>query len=130
MAQNLRVLLVEDSKVLTERLTEAIRQIPQVELIGTADTEATAVASAKRDAVDVIILDLHLKQGTGFGVMRALATAQLKPRIIVLTNYDLPEYKNAAIALGGSWEVRSPGSGGTIVTAQIPLPRMLSGEPA
>jgi len=39
MAQHLRVLLVEDSKVLTERLTEAIRQIPQVELIGTADTE-------------------------------------------------------------------------------------------
>ena len=102
MAQCLRVLLVEDSKVLTERLTEAIRQIPQVELIGTADTEATAVASAQRDSIDVIILDLHLKQGTGFGVMRALATAHLKPRIIVLTNYDLPEYKNAAIALGAS----------------------------
>jgi len=102
MAHCLRVLLVEDSKVLTERLTEAIRQIPQVELIGTADTEATAVASAQRDSIDVIILDLHLKQGTGFGVMRALATAHLKPRIIVLTNYDLPEYKNAAIALGAS----------------------------
>ena len=102
MAQCLRVLLVEDSKVLTERLTEAIRQIPQVELIGTADTEAAAVASATRDAVDVIILDLHLKQGTGFGVMRALATTQLRPRIIVLTNYDLPEYKNAAIALGAT----------------------------
>jgi DNA-binding NarL/FixJ family response regulator len=102
MAQCLRVLLVEDSKVLTERLTEAIRQIPQVELVGTADTEAAAVASATRDAVDVIILDLHLKQGTGFGVMRALATTQLKPRIIVLTNYDLPEYKNAAIALGAT----------------------------
>jgi DNA-binding NarL/FixJ family response regulator len=102
MAHCLRVLLVEDSKVLTERLTEAIRQIPQVELIGTADTEAAAVASAKRDSVDVIILDLHLKQGTGFGVMRALATAHLKPRIIVLTNYDLPEYKNAAIALGAT----------------------------
>jgi CheY-like chemotaxis protein len=80
MAQGLRVLLVEDSKVLTERLTEAIRQIPDVELIGTADTEAAALAAVKRDAIDVIILDLHLKQGTGFGVMRALATTQLKPR--------------------------------------------------
>ena len=90
--KGLRVLLVEDSKVLTERLTEAIRQIPEVELIGTADTEAAALAAVKRDAVDVIILDLRLKtQGTGFGVMRALATAQPKPRIIVLTNYDLPD---------------------------------------
>jgi len=102
MAQGLRVLLVEDSKVLTERLTEAIRQIPEVDLIGTADTEAAALAAVNRDPVDVIILDLHLKQGTGFGVMRALAASQMRPRIIVLTNYDLPEYKNAAIALGAT----------------------------
>ena len=92
MNQCLRVLLVEDSKVLTERLTEAIRQIAEVELVATADTEAAALASVKRDSIDVIILDLHLKQGTGFGVMR----------IVVLTNYDLPEYKNAAIALGAT----------------------------
>src|SRR5260370_34830994 len=98
-AEGLRGLLVEDCKVLTERLTEAIRQIPEVELIGTADSESGALAAVKRDAVDVIILDLHLKQGTGFGVMRALATTQQKPGIIVLTNYDLPEYRNAQIAL-------------------------------
>jgi hypothetical protein len=34
--------------------------------------------------------------------MRTLATANLKPRIIVLTSYDLPEYKNAALALGAT----------------------------
>ena len=102
MTQSLRVLLVEDSKVLTERLTEALRQIADIELVGTADSEAGALAAIKSDPVDVIILDLHLKQGTGFGVMRALASAQKKPRIIVLTNYDLPEYKNAAIALGAT----------------------------
>ena len=102
MTQSLRVLLVEDSKVLTERLTEALRQIADIELVGTADSEAGALAAFKSLPVDVIILDLHLKQGTGFGVMRALASAQKKPRIIVLTNYDLPEYKNAAIALGAT----------------------------
>src|ERR1700683_3709264 len=102
MVRSLRVLLVQDSKVLTERLTEAIKQIADVELVGTADTEAAAVAAVKKDSVDVIILDLHLKQGTGFGVMRALAATQWKPRIVVLTNYDLPEYKNAAIALGAT----------------------------
>ncbi len=98
----LRVLLVEDSKVLTERLSEAIRQIPDVELVGIADTEVAAIAAATREPVDVIILDLHLKQGTGFGVMRALVGRPCKPRIVVLTNYDLPEYKNAAIALGAT----------------------------
>ncbi|HMK84323.1 MAG TPA: response regulator [Steroidobacteraceae bacterium] len=102
MAQDLRVLLVEDSKVLTERLIEAIRLIPRVELVATADTESGALAAVKRGSIDAIILDLHLKQGTGFGLMRALAAAQRRPRIVVLTNYDLPEYKNAAIALGAT----------------------------
>jgi two-component system OmpR family response regulator len=102
MAPELRVLLVEDSKILVERLTEAIHQIPAVNLVATADTEASAIACVRRESVDVIILDLHLKQGTGFGVMRALAATSLKPRILVLTNYDLPEYKNAALALGAT----------------------------
>ncbi len=66
MAQGLRVLLVEDSKVLTERLSEAIRQIPDVELIGTADTEAAALAAVKRDSVDVIILGSAPETGHGF----------------------------------------------------------------
>jgi two-component system OmpR family response regulator len=101
-APSVRVLLVEDSTVLTERLTEAIDQIADVHLIGTAETEAAALAVVMGEPVDVVILDLHLRQGTGFGVMRALATTQLPPLIVVLTNYDLPEYKKAAFALGAT----------------------------
>lgn len=102
MGPFLKVLLVEDSKVLTDRLTEAIDQIADVHLIGTAETEAAAVAVVEREPVDVIILDLHLRQGSGFGVIRALATTQLTPQIIVLTNYDLAEYKKVAFALGAT----------------------------
>ncbi len=99
---SLRVLLVEDSKVLTERLIEAIRQISEVELVATVDSEVAAIAALKREPVDVVILDLHLKQGTGFGVMRGLPAGNSRPQIIVLTNYDLPEYKSAAMALGAT----------------------------
>jgi ActR/RegA family two-component response regulator len=79
---------VEDSKTLVERLAEAIREIPSIDLVGTAHTEASAIAFVRRQPIDVIILDLQLKQGTGFGVMRALATTALRPRILVMTNYD------------------------------------------
>ena len=103
MTRALRVLLVEDSKVLTERLSEVISQSSDVNLIGAVDNEIDAVSSVKRDAVDVMILDLHLKQGTGFGVLRALAKTSFRPKVIVLTNYDLPEYKSAALALGAGY---------------------------
>jgi two-component system OmpR family response regulator len=101
--QSVSVLLVEDSRPLTARLIEAIDQIVDVHLIGTAETEAAAVAMVARETVDVIILDLHLKQGSGFGVMRALVATPSKPQIIVFTNYDLPEYKNAALTLGATY---------------------------
>jgi len=97
-----KILLVEDSKVLAERLSEAIGQIAGLDLIGTTDAEAVALAVARKENVDVIVLDLHLKQGTGFGVLRALASANRKTSVIVLTNYDLPEYKSAALALGAT----------------------------
>ena len=32
-------------------------------------------------------------------------------------------------SLGGTWDVRSPNTGGTVVTALIPLPRMLVVDP-
>jgi two-component system OmpR family response regulator len=99
----LRLLLVEDSKVLAERLAETITQNARIELIAQVDTEAAALVVVERESIDVIVLDLHLKRGTGFGVLRGLAKLSKKPRVIVLTNYDLPEYKSAAMTLGATY---------------------------
>ena len=96
----IRVLLVEDSVVLAERLRELLMQIPDVELVGSADNERNAIALARTSSPDAIILDLHLKQGTGFGVIRALRVVRHAPQIIVLTNYALPQYKREAESLG------------------------------
>ncbi len=98
----MKILLVEDSKVLADRLSEAIGYMTGVDVIGTTDAEAAAIAVMRKRDVDVIVLDLHLKQGTGFGVLRALPTAKRETIIVVLTNHDLPEYKDVALALGAT----------------------------
>jgi DNA-binding NarL/FixJ family response regulator len=98
---DLSVLLVEDSQLLADRLREAIVHIPGVQLAGTVDNETDAVATMKRQRVDVALLDLHLRGGTGFGVLRAINSGELgKVTAIVLTNHDLGEYRRAAAALG------------------------------
>jgi two-component system OmpR family response regulator len=94
----LRVLLVEDSKLLAERVREALEQMPGVEVVGTADTESTAVAMARANDVDAIILDLQLKEGSGFGVLRALGKA--RPTVVVLTNFSLPTFAERAKEMG------------------------------
>lgn len=94
----LRVLLVEDSKVLTERVSETLAALAGVELVGTAVDEASAVAAAREQDVDVIILDLQLRHGTGFGVLQQLGGK--RPVIIVFTNYMLAQYQRRAADLG------------------------------
>ena len=102
MPDPLRVLLVEDSSALTERLAEVIRLSDDVEFVGAVDTEDDARAAIARDGIDIMILDLHLRQGNGFGVLRALDGSPTRPFVVVLTNYDLPQYKDAALAHGAS----------------------------
>ena len=94
----LRVLLVEDSRVLAERIREALDALDDVEVVGAVADETAAVEAVRDKQVDVIILDLQLKQGTGFGVMQRLGKS--RPKVIVFTNYMLPEYQRLASALG------------------------------
>jgi two-component system, OmpR family, response regulator len=94
----LKVLLVEDSRMLAERLRESLDTLDDVEVVGSVTDESAAVAAARDREVDVIILDLQLREGTGFGVLERLG--KTRPLVIVFTNYMLPEYKQLATALG------------------------------
>lgn len=98
---SVRVLLVEDSEVLAARIGELIRRLPGVSLLGTVSTEADALQRIAEEAPQVLILDLHLRIGSGFGVLRSLSKGDApRPKIIVLTGFDLPEYRRQAEAFG------------------------------
>jgi two-component system chemotaxis response regulator CheY len=99
----LRVLVVEDSPAVADRLKEVLRELPGVALVDTLNRESAAIEKIALGGIDVIILDLHLARGTGFGVLRSIkAAAQTneRPVAIIFTNYDLPEYRRQALALG------------------------------
>lgn len=101
-SNSLRVLLVEDSALLAARLSELIRRLPDVDLIDTVQTESEAVDRIGAALPDVLILDLHLRSGSGFGVLRSLARekAAQRPKVIILTNFGLPEYRREAESFG------------------------------
>src|SRR5262245_29678626 len=99
--ESLRVLVVEDSPVVAERLRETLRDIPGVLHVDTLNRESASVERVALGGIDVIILYLHLERGTGFGVLRSIqALASERPVAIIFTNYDLPEYRRQALALG------------------------------
>src|SRR5882757_8027660 len=96
----LKVLLVEDSPLLSDRLLELLADIPGVVTLPAVATEAGAIAAIAELAPDVLILDLRLKEGTGFGVLRVLKLLKRAPTVVILTNYALPQYRLQAEAFG------------------------------
>ena len=104
-AEPLRVFLVEDSPIIRERLMESLQATGNVSVVGHADTERAAIASLAAGGWDAVVLDLQLKQGTGLGVLKALPPP-VRPdgaRVIVLTNYAFPQYRDRCIALGADY---------------------------
>jgi DNA-binding NarL/FixJ family response regulator len=97
---DLRVLLVEDSPVICGLITGIINDVPGVSVAASVESERDAIEAVGRLEVDVVILDLQLRKGTGFGVLRAVRDMPKKPIIVVLTNFALKSYRDTALALG------------------------------
>src|SRR3984885_8270397 len=76
--------------------------------------------------------DLVITMEGGLFVLRVSDDGKGIPpnRLQTITSHGLASMRHRITALGGSWDVKSPSGGGTIVTAQIPLQRMLSSEAA
>ncbi|MBS0320878.1 MAG: response regulator transcription factor [Proteobacteria bacterium] len=103
-ATTLRVVLVEDSPIIRERLVESLTATGRIEVVGEADSETSAVAALSSGAWDAVILDLQLKQGTGLGVLKALSDGRPDgAKVIVLTNYAIPQYRDRSLALGADY---------------------------
>jgi two-component system, OmpR family, response regulator len=96
----LRVLLVEDSDLLVQRISELVADLPNVELAGTAASECDAIAALQRGEIDVVILDLQLQVGSGFGVLRTMNRWASRPSVIIFTNFAIGAYRDTALALG------------------------------
>jgi CheY-like chemotaxis protein len=100
---NLSAFVVEDSAILVERLREMLVSVEGVELIDVVDTEVAALRAISSEEIDVVLLDLRLREGDGFGVLRTIAARAKRPVVIVLSNYSLVEYRRTAQALGAQY---------------------------
>jgi DNA-binding NarL/FixJ family response regulator len=98
----LRVLLVEDSPLLVQRISELVHAVPMVRLAGVAGSETEALARLESGDIDAVILDLQLHTGSGFGILRALHRRSNGPHVVVFTNFAIGAYRDTAMALGAS----------------------------
>ena len=99
----LRVLLVEDSPVIRESVVELIEANGRARVAYTTDSESAAIGELKTNPYDVVIVDLRLREGSGFGVLRAIQQSQPETLTIVLTNYTSAAIRKRCAELGVKW---------------------------
>jgi len=99
----LRVLLVEDSPVIREAVVELVEANGRARVAYTTDSELAAISELKENQYDVVIVDLRLREGSGFGVLRALQQHQPQTLTIVLTNYTSAAIRKRCAELGVKW---------------------------
>ena len=96
----MKVMIVDDSVEIQERLAARLREIPGVEIAGQVATVAEALRAVRELRPDVMILDLRLPDGSGLEVLRVMQRERIPTRVIVLTNFPHPQYEQRARAAG------------------------------
>jgi len=96
----MRVFVVEDSPIVCERLQEMLAGIDGACAIGAAASADAAITGILAAQPDVVVLDLHLAQGSGFDVLRALHAQAPAIGVYMLSNFADAPYRRLASRLG------------------------------
>ena len=99
--QRLKTYIVEDSPVIRDNLIAALEELVPVEVVGTAEDEASAVQWLGQvdHPVDLVIIDIFLKHGSGLGVLRAAQSQVHRHKLVVLSNYATPDMRHKCLQL-------------------------------
>lgn len=107
----LRVVVVDDHPIWRDGVARDLEAAGLV-VAGTAGEVAQAVRVATATRPDVVLLDLHLPDGSGVDVARALAALDPPPRILVLSaSGERQDVLDALTAGAAGYLVKSASSG-------------------
>ncbi|TAN50470.1 MAG: response regulator [Betaproteobacteria bacterium] len=102
-ARPLQVLLIEDSPLIREAVAELVESGGHACITAAVDNETDAIAELRSHAYEVVIVDLKLRAGTGFGVLRMLQESHADTLVIVFTNFATPAIRKRCAELGATW---------------------------
>jgi DNA-binding NarL/FixJ family response regulator len=94
----LTIYIVEDSPLVRERLIEVVGDVPNSRVVGQAEAVTEALEGICHAQPRVLILDVQLRGGSGFRLLKQMRTARIdRPElVIVVTNYPSEDYRTAS----------------------------------
>jgi two-component system LytT family response regulator len=84
----LRVLTVDDEELALRRLAILLQTMANVEHVGEAMGVQESLAKIDQSAPDVVLLDIKMRDGSGFDVVESLARRVIAPVVVFVTAFD------------------------------------------
>ncbi|MGW0804820.1 response regulator [Nonomuraea sp. NPDC002799] len=98
----IRVLLADDQQLVRTGVRLVLRREQGIEVVGEAADGAEIVALAEQVPADVVVMDVRMPGMDGIEATRLICERAARPRVLILTTFDLDEYVFAAIKAGAS----------------------------
>ena len=100
-----RCLIADDQAMVREGFAAVLAAQPGLVVAGQAADGADAVRQARHLQPDIILMDVRMPVMDGLEATRQIlsdATGQARPRVLMLTTFDLDDYVYAALRAGAS----------------------------
>lgn len=96
----MKALIVEDNESFMETLTEILEShFPEMEVSGACNSRE-AIEEVDAHPPELIFMDIQIPGENGLKLTQKIKTRHPNTVIVIHTNYDLPEYREAATQVG------------------------------
>lgn len=95
-----RILIVDDHPVVRHGLSNMLSSHPDFEIVAEAEDGAQVMPLLADHEIDVVLLDIQMKEQSGIDVARLVLSSYPQVKIIILTTYDDQSYVDQALEAG------------------------------
>lgn len=115
---NVRVVIADDQELVRTGFRAILGSEPGIEVVGEARDGREAVELARRSKPDVVLMDIRMPALDGLeATRRIVVTPDSKPRVLILTTFDLDEYVYEALRSGASGFMLKDNPADQLITA-------------
>jgi len=111
----IRVLLVDDHEIVRRGIAALLEAEEDLQVVGESATVRGTLDRVRATRPDVVVLDLHLPDGTGIELCRSIRSKHPRVRCLILTADDDESAGVAAVIAGASGHVLKSIRGGHLV---------------
>lgn len=101
--KDMKVLVVDDSRMFRVRLVNLLSTIEGVEDIAEAENGRKAMKLYQADKHELLILDIRMRNDNGIEVLRKVKKEPDAPKVIMLTNFPYPQYRRICMEEGADF---------------------------